>query len=417
MERKNIEINPLLDKYSEYIKKINNALDSELNLYSESEFKEPLKYALYGGKRIRPIILLLSSECAGKIDDNTLAAACAIEFLHTESVIHDDIIDKQDYRRGKETFHKKYGLNFSILTADFVFGMILDIAAQYSDQRVSQELSVAALKMCEGEIREIQYENLGNVGWNTYKRIIEEKTAALFQTSARIGAIIGGGNQDEIEIFGRYALNLGIAYQMKDDLLDWMEDERLTDLFKNKISKRDLNNEATEFMNSSGLKLTSLYQLQILLFKIIHLQNLYFPFFKNIILHLGLFFIPFAIFIIVGSSNAVNLTDGLDGLATVPVMLVALSFTFICYVVGNTVFSEYLQIPYIADVGESAIFCGSIVGSCLGFLWFNAPPAKIFMGDSGSYLFGSLVLAHKFSTLFFFFVMRVGALDTMITSK
>ena len=76
-----------------------------------------------------------------------------------------------------------------------------------------------------------------------------------------------------------------------------------------------------------------------------HLKNLYFPFFKNLVIHLGLFFIPFAIFIIVGSSNAVNLTDGLDGLATVPVMLVALSFTLICYVVGNTVFSEYLQIP------------------------------------------------------------------------
>ena len=119
-----------------------------------------------------------------------------------------------------------------------------------------------------------------------------------------------------------------------------------------------------------------------------HLKELYFPFFKNFSLHLGLFFIPFAIFIIVGSSNEVNLTDGLDGLATVPVMLVALSFTFICYVVGNTVFSEYLQIPYILDVGEASIFCGSIVGSCLGFLWFNAPPAKIFMGDTGSLSLG-----------------------------
>ena len=103
---------------------------------------------------------------------------------------------------------------------------------------------------------------------------------------------------------------------------------------------------------------------------------------------MGLFFIPFAIFIIAGSSNAVNLTDGLDGLATVPVILVAVSFTLICYVVGNTVFSEYLQIPYIANVGEVSIFCGSMVGSCLGFLWYNAPPAKIFMGDTGSLSLG-----------------------------
>ena len=119
-----------------------------------------------------------------------------------------------------------------------------------------------------------------------------------------------------------------------------------------------------------------------------HLKNVYIPFFKNSVIHLGLFFIPFSLFIIVGSSNAVNLTDGLDGLATVPVMLVALSFTLICYIVGNTVFSEYLQIPYIPNVGETSIFCGSIVGSCLGFLWYNAPPAKIFMGDTGSLALG-----------------------------
>ena len=119
-----------------------------------------------------------------------------------------------------------------------------------------------------------------------------------------------------------------------------------------------------------------------------HVKNLYFPFFKNMVLYLGVFFIPFAIFVIIASSNAVNLTDGLDGLATVPVMLVALSFTFICYIVGNTVFSEYLQIPYIKDVGEISIFCGAMVGSCLGFLWYNAPPAKIFMGDTGSLSLG-----------------------------
>ena len=119
-----------------------------------------------------------------------------------------------------------------------------------------------------------------------------------------------------------------------------------------------------------------------------HLKNLYFPFFKNLILDLGIFFIPFCIFILIGSSNAVNLTDGLDGLATVPVILVATSFAFICYVAGNTVFSNYLQIPYIKDLGEASIFCGSICGACLGFLWYNAPPAKIFMGDTGSLSLG-----------------------------
>ena len=118
------------------------------------------------------------------------------------------------------------------------------------------------------------------------------------------------------------------------------------------------------------------------------LDKLYFPFFKNLVINLSWFFIPFYLFIIVGSSNAVNLTDGLDGLATVPVILVAACFAFISYVSGNIVFSEYLQIPYIQGVGEASIFCGSIIGACLGFLWFNAPPAKIFMGDTGSLALG-----------------------------
>ena len=156
--------------------------------------------------------------------------------------------------------------------------------------------------------------------------------------------------------------------------------------------------------NSRGLnsKLKFLGQLIISLMTVLilmkysnheYLTNLYFPFFKNLIIQMGLFFIPFALFVIIGASNAVNLTDGLDGLATVPVMLVALSFTLISYVVGNTIFSEYLQLQYIPDVGEISIFCGSIVGSCLGFLWYNAPPAKIFMGDTGSLSLGGSLAA------------------------
>ena len=129
----------------------------------------------------------------------------------------------------------------------------------------------------------------------------------------------------------------------------------------------------------------------IILYKFIDSEltnNLYFPFFKNLILNMGLFFIPFGLFVIIGASNAVNLTDGLDGLATVPVILVAGCFAFISYVSGNIIFSEYLLIPYIEGVGEIAVFCGAIIGASIGFLWFNAPPAKIFMGDTGSLALG-----------------------------
>ena len=153
------------------------------------------------------------------------------------------------------------------------------------------------------------------------------------------------------------------------------------------------------FTNSSGISSKLKIVLQIILAiigVIFYLQfvdyqdvtNLYFPFFKDLIVNLGWFFVPFSVFVIIGSSNAVNLTDGLDGLATVPVILVAACFAFISYVTGNIVFSDYLNIPYIEGTGEISIFCGAIIGSCLGFLWFNAPPAKIFMGDTGSLSLG-----------------------------
>jgi phospho-N-acetylmuramoyl-pentapeptide-transferase len=112
------------------------------------------------------------------------------------------------------------------------------------------------------------------------------------------------------------------------------------------------------------------------------------PFFKNVLVPLGWLFIPFGAFIIVGAGNAVNLTDGLDGLAIVPVMIAAATFGFISYLVGNALFAEYLQIHFVQGTGELAVVCGALVGAGLGFLWFNAPPALIFMGDTGSLALG-----------------------------
>ena len=249
MERKNIEINPLLDKYGEYIKKINNALDSELNLYSESEFKEPLKYALYGGKRIRPIILLLSSECTGKIDDNTLAAACAIEFLHTESVIHDDIIDNETLRRQKDPFYIKYGYNTSVLTGDFVLGLILNIASRINNPRVTKNLATTAMMMSEGEIIEGRLETSEDVTFDDYIKVIEYKTAIAFETASRLGAIISRGTENEIESLADYGKNIGIAYQIRDDLHDWQNEDKLFNLLIKKSSDpRDIFNRMEELL-------------------------------------------------------------------------------------------------------------------------------------------------------------------------
>ena len=249
MDRKNIEINPLQKIHGEYIKKINNALDSELELYSGSEFKEPLKYALNGGKRIRPIILLLSSECIGKIDENTLAAACAIEFLHTESVIHDDIIDNETLRRQKDPFHIKYGYNTSVLTGDFVLGLILNIASRINNPRITKNLATTAMMMSEGEILEGNLEASEDATFDDYLKVIEYKTAAAFEAASRLGGILSRGTEQEIELLANYGKNVGIAYQIRDDLLDWKNEDKLFNLLVKKASDpRNVFNKMEELL-------------------------------------------------------------------------------------------------------------------------------------------------------------------------
>jgi phospho-N-acetylmuramoyl-pentapeptide-transferase len=120
-------------------------------------------------------------------------------------------------------------------------------------------------------------------------------------------------------------------------------------------------------------------------------SSLTFPFFKELILPLGWFFVLSGCFVIVGAGNAVNLTDGLDGLAIVPVMIAAGCFGVFAWVVGNAVFSDYLQLHFVAGTGELAVLCGAVIGAGIGFLWFNAPPASIFMGDTGSLALGGML--------------------------
>ncbi len=130
-------------------------------------------------------------------------------------------------------------------------------------------------------------------------------------------------------------------------------------------------------------------------------RHLAVPFFKDVLIDLGWFYMPFVLIVMVGASNAVNLTDGLDGLATVPIMIAAGCFALICYLVGNAVFASYLQILMVPGTGELAVFCAALIGAGLGFLWYNAPPALVFMGDTGSLSFGgalgaiSVIVKHE----------------------
>ena len=237
--RRNIEANPLTELFAVYLSKIEDTLKREVDLYSWSEFHAPLRYACDGGKRIRPLILVLSAECikSKKVEPEAYLAASAIELLHTESIIHDDIIDEENERRGKPSFHVKYGYNSSILTADFVLGVILNISSKLKDARIINELSNAATKMSEGEMMEIRLGKETSITEDDYIKVLEFKTASLFEASAKIGAITGGGDEDQIHAMTSFGNLLGIAYQIHDDLIDWSNENRLFNMLVRKNGK------------------------------------------------------------------------------------------------------------------------------------------------------------------------------------
>ena len=250
MNRRNIEANPLLDQFSSYLSKIDEYLARELDLYSWSEFYTPLRYASEGGKRIRPLILILSAETISsnkrlttEAAEDMFLASCAIELLHTESVIHDDIIDKEDYRRGKPSFHVKYGYNSSILTADFVLGIILNIITKLNNAKISAELSKAATKMSEGEMMEIKLTKDLILKDDDYIKVVENKTASLFEAASKIGSLLGEGTQEEISAMGNFGHLLGIAYQIHDDIMDWNNEDRLFNILVRN------NKESVEFID------------------------------------------------------------------------------------------------------------------------------------------------------------------------
>src|ERR671915_628575 len=257
----NTKANPLVAQFNDYLSRIEDALNRELDLYSWSEFYAPLRYACDGGKRIRPLLLLLSVKAVhptsgedSHVTEDVFMAGSAIELLHTESVIHDDIIDEERLRRGKPSFHVKYGYNSSILTADFVLGVILNIGSKLNNSRVASELSNAAIKMSEGEIMEIKLAEALKIGEDDYIKVLEQKTASLFEASAKIGAILGGGEEEEIHAMATFGNFLGIAYQIHDDLIDWNNEERLFNIL---VKKNDQSKEFVDRMEKLYLSYSS----------------------------------------------------------------------------------------------------------------------------------------------------------------
>jgi octaprenyl-diphosphate synthase len=264
LDNRDFQLNPFVKKFNNYINKIDDSLKRELELYSWSEFYLPLKYACNGGKRIRPFILILCAESLNngylgslnsRVTENIFTVSTAIELLHTQSVIHDDIIDSDNIRRGMPSFHVKYGYNASILTADFILGMILNIGAKINNNQVTKELSNASIKMSEGEMLEIRLVKNHNISQDDYIKVIENKTAALFEASSKIGAILGNGNEQQIDALANYGRLLGIAYQIHDDLFDYNNEERLFNIL---VKQNDQDNEFVEIMENTYLTYSKL---------------------------------------------------------------------------------------------------------------------------------------------------------------
>lgn len=259
MNERDYQFTPFIERFNEYIVKINESLSKEIECYSWSEFYLPLKYACQGGKRIRPLILNLAAETVldknidsmnAKITENIFSVSSAVELLHTESVIHDDIIDSDNLRRGQPSFHVKYGYNASILTADFILGIILNISAKANNSLVTLELSKASIRMSEGEMLELRLVKNHNISQEQYLSVIENKTASLFEASAKIGAILAGGNENQVNALANFGRLLGIAYQIHDDLIDYNNEERLFNIL---VKQNDEDNIFIEIMENTYL--------------------------------------------------------------------------------------------------------------------------------------------------------------------
>lgn len=185
-----------------------------------------------GGKRLRPFLVLKSCEAVGGDEEEALPAAAAVELLHTFTLIHDDIMDRDEVRRGVPTVHVKWGLDTAIMAGDLLFAKVFQsVAADVADEKAARMLRVvallaeAAVEICEGQAMDMAFESASDVSEDEYVRMVSKKTAALMRASAMSGGICGGGGDEEVEALGRYGLYAGVAFQVVDDILGVVADE------------------------------------------------------------------------------------------------------------------------------------------------------------------------------------------------
>ena len=214
-----------MKEFIAYKKIIEEYIDSNIPRISPAELYEPYKYLLQlPSKRIRPIMLLAIHDCFREINDDALNCAMTIELFHNFTLMHDDIMDKSDTRRGMATVHKKYNENIAILSGDVLLILTYQLLEKHLDSpnfnQIFKLYNKTAIEICSGQQLDMNFETQYQISEMEYLLMIEYKTAVLLATSMKIGAILGNANSEDSNNIYKFGLNIGMAFQIQDDLLD-----------------------------------------------------------------------------------------------------------------------------------------------------------------------------------------------------
>ncbi len=217
--------------FSELLKVFKKNFENQRFEKSPEELYSPINYTLsFGGKRIRPVMTLMACEVFGGNISTALPQAIAIELFHNFTLIHDDIMDKAPLRRGRSTVYKKWNSDIAILAGDTLFALAYQYAIQAETRLLPEILKIfnqTAIEVCEGQQFDLNYENCNTVTVDEYTEMIRLKTAVLFGMALKIGALIGGANGNDAQHLYNFGINLGLGFQLQDDLLDSFGNEKV----------------------------------------------------------------------------------------------------------------------------------------------------------------------------------------------
>jgi geranylgeranyl diphosphate synthase type I len=228
----------LSSQIAESAEKVNRFIEKVVDLEDEPEvlYRAARHIIDAGGKRLRPFMVLKCCKLVGGREEDAIPTAAALELLHTFTLIHDDIMDKDEKRRGVSTVHSQWGIPVAIVAGDLLFAKVYEAIAKFTNPKhvtskrilqILKEVSQATITICEGQTRDMMFESKETVSENEYFEMIQGKTAALFETSGRCGGILGGANKKQVKRLGEYGCYSGLAFQVIDDVLGLIADENI----------------------------------------------------------------------------------------------------------------------------------------------------------------------------------------------